>query len=236
MLFGGIGSLIGGYGVIAVLIPITKNVSMHVYNYAMYFAMISVIYSLSLAVIQTDLKRILCCVTVCYSAIAAVGIFSCDTNGFIGGVYCLLANGVVSSLLFCVMYVAKARGELRYLSTIVHVSLLALVATPLLPFFNSGFFITVGLLHKHLWLGIILCSGMIWGMSLIVKLIYEMLFCNAGGPKEISLSKNELIYLLPPMFFILLIGLFPKTIMKSLHNFEYQSLFTAAHFSEGGSQ
>jgi NADH-quinone oxidoreductase subunit M len=233
MLLGGIGSLVGGYGMIAVLIPITKDISIHVYNYAMYFALISVIYSLSLAVIQTDLKRVLSCVTICYSAIATVGIFSCDANGFIGGVYGMLANGIVSSLLFCVVYVTESRGKLKHLSTIALAPLLALAATPLLPFFNSGFLIAVGLLHKHLLLGIILCGGMIWGMSLITKLIYEMLFCSAGEPKEISLSKNELVYLLPPIFFTLLMGLFPQKIMKSFHNLEYQSLFAAAHFSEG---
>jgi NADH-quinone oxidoreductase subunit M len=236
MLLGGIGSLVGGYGAIAVLIPITRNVVMHVYNYAMYFALISVIYSLLLAVIQTNLKSVLSCVTVCYSAIAVVGIFSCDENGFIGGVYCLLASGVVSSLLFCVVYVTEARGALRHLSTIALIPLLALVATPLLPFFSCGFFITVGLLHKHLWLGIILCVGMTWGMSLIAKLIYEMLFCNAGEKKEISLSKNELVYLLLPIFFILLIGLFPQTIITPLRDFGRQLPFATKHFSEGGFQ
>jgi NADH-quinone oxidoreductase subunit M len=252
LLLNGVSSLAGGYGISYVLLPITKSICGHNYDYAIYFLLISMSYSSLSAVIQQDLRSILPRVAACYAAFSVIGILSGDTNGFAGGVYNILASGVIIALPLGVLCAARKTAakskdnttneaevvcNIRYLPTVAMASLLMLVATPPSPLFNGGFFIAIGLLRNHLLLCVWLCSLMIGGSFFIIRRFWKIFSNGNGGghkKKEMTIAIGELTYLLPAMLFVLLVGIFPQIIMNPMHCFGLPSQFLDKRFATGG--
>ncbi|MDR2795035.1 MAG: hypothetical protein LBB12_04630 [Holosporaceae bacterium] len=216
----GLVSLIGGFGMMTILIPIAKNIYLHWHSQISHVVFGSAVYFLLAAAIQKNLEHLLAYVFCANVAVSVVGIFSGRVEGVGGAAYHMMANSLVMAQLFIVTRaMTKTHGrdvpaimQEKGIPAIAALPLLALLATPLLPFFNGEFFIIYSLLHKNYFFGIMLCVVVVLGTFLAIKA-----FGNCSyGVGEVKLRTDDFICLIPLMFLLLLMGLFPNGVVKSI--------------------
>ncbi|GHU11486.1 NADH dehydrogenase subunit M [Alphaproteobacteria bacterium] len=194
-------SLIGGFGMINILIPIAKNVYLQVHDYISHIVLISVIYFTLSASAQRDYQRILAHISTANISVSLMGLFSCHAEGIVGAIYNMMTNSVtITSLL-----VINDKGLLcsPSLAKISIIPLLTILSMPLLPLFYGEFLIIYSMLRENLVFGILLCAILMPGMFFAVKTFCEQ--CNIGIEKKIS--GYDFFYLIPPVVFIVALGI-----------------------------
>ncbi|MDR3179880.1 MAG: hypothetical protein LBT70_03190 [Holosporaceae bacterium] len=208
----GLVSLIGGFGIMTILVPIAKNVYLHWHSQISHVVFGSVVYFLWAAAIQKNLERVLAYVFCANVAVSIIGIFSGRTEGVAGAAYHMMANSLVMALLFIVARAMTKNQGKEVSAMVVILPLLVLLATPLLPFFNGEFFIIYGLMHKNYFFGVLVCVVVVLGMFSAVKALANC--CPGVG--EIKLRTDNPICLISLMLLLVLMGLFPNGVVRSV--------------------
>jgi len=91
---------IGSYGIIRLLILPFPYYSVFFQPLVFTIAIVGILYSSFLLLIQFDLKKIIAYYSIIHMNFALFGLYSNDTSGLQGGIYIVLTHGITSSILF----------------------------------------------------------------------------------------------------------------------------------------
>jgi NADH-quinone oxidoreductase subunit M len=94
---------LGGYGYIRVVLPLFPYASFYFFPLVSIFCIISIIYTSLTTIRQIDLKRIIAYSSVAHMNVVLLGLFCCNVNGLQGGIFLMLAHGIVSGALFFIV-------------------------------------------------------------------------------------------------------------------------------------
>ncbi|HCY01512.1 MAG TPA: NADH-quinone oxidoreductase subunit M, partial [Erythrobacter sp.] len=104
---------LGGYGFIRFCLPMFPEASAQFTWFVFVLSMIAVIYTSLVALVQSDMKKLIAYSSVAHMAIVTAGIFAFNAQGIEGAVMVMLGHGLVSGALFLCVGVIYDRLHTR---------------------------------------------------------------------------------------------------------------------------
>lgn len=229
MLLSGIMLKMGIYGVIRWLLPMVPEAVHEYSSYAMWLAIIGVVYASIIAITRTDLKRLIAYSSIAHVGLIAAGIFSFKAQGLQGGVIQMISHGINVVGLFFVADIIQNRTKTREIPDLGGIRLKA-------PFFSTAFMIIMlGAVALPLTNGFVgeflLINGVFQyspamagfgGLTIILGAVYMFRAYQRSILGETSLetesftdlTMNEKAVLIPLLIMVILIGVFPNIFLK----------------------
>lgn len=223
---------LAGYGFLRYSIGLLPDASIYFTPLVYSLSVISIIYSSFTTLRQIDLKKIIAYSSIGHMGIVNLGIFSNTIQGIEGAIMLMLAHGVVSPALFLCVGVLYDRYHTRllkyYRGVVIFMPLyivlfflftLANIAVPLSANFIGEFMTFAGAFQRNPVLTILGALGMIlsagYGIWLFNRISFgsESLYLTRAG----DLNRREFMMLLPLLFLVLLMGIYPNIFLNILH-------------------
>jgi len=169
----------GTYGMLRFCVPLFPEAAHRLAPYIAALAMIGIIYGALLAMVQTDLKRLVAYSSVSHLGFIVLGIFAFSTTAVQGAIYQMLNHGVSTGALFVLVgalydrrhtHMIREYGGLAtpmpvFASLFLFVSLSS-AGLPMLNGFVGEFLILVGTFERH-------TSWAVWGaVGIILSAVY----------------------------------------------------------------
>lgn len=228
MILAGIMGKMGIYGLIRFLIPIAPLVVKDAGFYVAIFAIVGIIYASVIAFRQGEMKRL-----VAYSSIAHVGLISAgvlilNEYAINGAVVQMVSHGINIVGLFMIIDCIDTRMKTTEISTLGGIAakapwlaiffmvfLLGSIGLPLTNGFVGEFLLLLGLFQQAHWMAIVA------GMTIIFSAVYmlwmyqrTMLGPSIQGLESVTdLTWREAFPMIPLVFMVFLIGIFPGFIL-----------------------
>jgi len=223
---------LAGYGFLRYSIGILPDGSLFFTPLIFSLSVISIIYSSFTTLRQIDLKKIIAYSSVGHINICNLGIFSNTIQGIEGSIMLILAHGLVSPALFICVVILYDKYHTRllkyYRGIVIKIPIYAVlfflftlgnIAVPLTANFIGEFITFSGAFQKNPILtilgalGIILSAG--YSIWLFNRVIFgtESIYLKSTG----DINRREFIILLPFLFLIFLIGIYPNLFLNTIH-------------------
>ncbi|MBV8865735.1 MAG: NADH-quinone oxidoreductase subunit M [Acidobacteriaceae bacterium] len=224
-------SKMGAYGLIRYCLTLSSSGAHSCAPWINVLAIIGIIYGALLALMQTNIKRLIAYSSISHLGFIVLGIFSFRQQGADGAVYQMIAHGVSTGALFLLAgYLEQRRGSLEIadfggianvapgLSTAFMIALLASIGLPTLSNFIGEFLILQGAaLARFSWaayaaIGVILSAAyMLW--------MYQRVFFGKRGeqaPFFGDLSFRDWAPLLPLILLMVWLGSYTQSFMPPI--------------------
>ena len=219
----------GTYGWFRFILPLFPEASIYYAPLFLMLAVLSLIYSSLIAFVQTDMKKLVAYSSVAHMAYVLIGVFAFNIYGLTGAFYQTLTHGISSAALFLLVGVIYERTKNRNITeygglaktmplfaTIFFIVTLSAVALPLTASFVAEFLVLLGsYLSGGFWVyfavtGVVL--GAVYMFNLFQKVFLGKLEGQSSSMKD--LTKKELSFLIPLVFLVIFMGLYPTFFFK----------------------
>ncbi len=224
----------GTYGFIRFSLPLFPDASVFFMIPMAIMAIIAIIYTAMVAYAQEDIKQVIAYSSVSHMGVIILGIFALNVEGIGGAIFLMISHGVVSGALFLLVGVIYDRTGTKMMSefgglakvmplyaTIFAIVLMASVGLPL----------TIGFVGEFLsLLGFFAVSPLLTGlagMTIILGAVYMLVLYKKTFYGEITkpineklkdLNARELSALVPLVFVVIYLGVYPKPILEPVDN------------------
>lgn len=223
---------LGGYGLLRFSMPLAVSVLPVVAPWMMGISAIAIVYGACVAIAQDDIKKLVAYSSVSHMGYVILGIFALNQIGVTGSLYQMLNHGISTGALFLlvgILYERKHTREIKAYSglakTIPLYSIVMLIVTfssialPGTNGFIGEFLILQGAFLSNPWCAAVAGTGVILGAVYMLWLCQRILFGVSDPEKSkglMDINFREFIYLLPFLFFIFYMGLFPKHFFQKM--------------------
>ncbi|MEO5931750.1 MAG: NADH-quinone oxidoreductase subunit M [Candidatus Kapaibacterium sp.] len=224
----------GTYGLIRFNLQLFPQSSMHYADFISVLAVIGIIYGALLAMVQTDVKKLVAYSSIAHLGFVVLGIFSMTAEGVQGAVIQMVNHGLSTGMLFLLIGFIYDRRHTREMADFGGLAksmpvyavffAIAVFASVGLPGLNGfvGEYLTLigGYTSQHLssrWFAIIGASGVILAAVYLLILFQRMFFgplTNNENRTVADLSKLEVGLLVPMVLFCVWIGFQPNTFLS----------------------
>jgi len=228
----------GTYGLIRFNLELFPQASFEYAGIISILAVIGVIYGALVAMVQTDIKRLVAYSSVSHLGFVVLGIFSMTAEGVQGAILQMVAHGLSTGMLFLcvgiiyerrhtrdiVEYGGIARVMPRY-TVFFAIAMFASVGLPGLCGFHGEFLTLLGafrspFLNSSLYT-IFAASGVIFAAVYLLWMFQRVMFGTNDNPKNHDLkdlTTREWATLVPMVVFIFWIGVYPNSFLKISEN------------------
>lgn len=194
----------------------------------MWLAVIAIIWTSLVALVQTDIKRVIAYSSVAHMAVVLLGIFSGTQQGIEGGIFMVVAHGFTSAALFLAVGVVYDRMHTREISaygglvkrmpayaTIFMFFTMANVGLPGTANFVGEFLILVGVFQVNTWVALFATTSVILSAAYALWLYRRVVFGDLikESLRSITdLSTREKWIFAPLVAMTLLLGVYPDLV------------------------
>jgi NADH-quinone oxidoreductase subunit M len=222
---------LGGYGFIRILIPILPEATLFYAPLADTFAIVSITYASLTTMRQIDLKRIIAYSSIAHMNSVVLGIFSGSIEGLSGGIFLMIAHGIVSSALFFLIGILYDKYGTRLIcyygglvqtmpvfSTYLLVFCLANIGLPGTCNFVGELVVFSGLVEKNMVALLVSITGVIFSTVYTMFLFNRITFGNLNViyiTTFIDITRRELYTLMPLVMLTIILGIFPDLIFDT---------------------
>ena len=232
VLLAGVLIKIGTYALLRFSIPMLPEANMYFSNFVMILSIIGVIYASLISFVQTNIKKFIAYSSIAHMGFVTAGIFSFNEYGVSGAVFQMISHGLISAaLFFCIgmlydrnhtLEISKYSGLAKVMpkfSIMFIFFTMASIALPGTSGFIGEFLSILGVFHYSKLFAVLIATGIILGA------VYMLFLCKViwGAPKSsvivYDLNKNELFILIILAIFVLVFGIYPYYMLKSLSPF-----------------
>lgn len=233
VLLAGILLKLGVYGFLRFSFILFPDASLFYSPLVYLLSVVGVLYASLTAIRQTDMKRIIAYSSVAHMNMVTLGIFSFNVIGLEGALLQSLSHGFVAGGMFLLIGILYNRYHSRFLyyygglvhtmpifSTFFLIFTLANIALPGTSSFVGEFLILIGIYKNNVFtcvfsaLGVILCGS--YSLWLYNRIIFGNFKINYTVKFQ-DLNKREVVILLPIVFFIFLMGVYPSLFTSYFH-------------------
>ena len=224
---------LGGYGFVRFSLPMFPDGSSQFLPLIFGLSVVAVIYTSLVALVQTDMKKLIAYSSVAHMAFVTAGLFVFNRQGIEGGVMMMLSHGVISGALFlCVgvvydrlhtreiaRYGGLANNMPRY-ALFFMLFTMASVGLPATSGFVSEFLVLIGTYQISTWLAAGMTMGIILGAAYMLWLYRRVIFglsVNADAAAMPDLTLREGAILLAAAIPVLWMGIYPASFLTPLH-------------------
>jgi NADH-quinone oxidoreductase subunit M len=233
---------LGGYGFLRFSLPITPDAS-HLFSGLMIvLSLIAVIYIGLVALVQTDMKKLVAYSSIAHMGFATLGFFVFNEIGLQGGVVQMISHGFVSGAMFLCIGVLYDRMHSRqiadyggvvnrmpkFAALFVFFSL-ANCGLPATSGFVGEFMVILGAVESNFWIGLLAATALIFGAAYSLWLVKRTMFgaiANKHVAELLDLNKREFVMLGTLAIAVLVMGLYPAlftdAIQVSAHDLLHQ--------------
>lgn len=228
----------GTYGLIRFNIEMFPQASMNFAQIISVFAVIGIIYGALVAMVQTDVKRLVAYSSVSHLGFVVLGIFSMTVEGIQGAIIQMVNHGLSTGMLFLCVGILYERRHTREISeyggvarvmpnftVFFAIAMLASVGLPGLNGFVGEYLTLIGAFKSPIlnsyWFTIIGTTGVILAAVYLLWMFQRVMFGTNDNPKNHNLSdmnKREWTMMVPIVIFIVWIGVYPSTFLKFSEN------------------
>jgi NADH-quinone oxidoreductase subunit M len=222
----------GAYGFLRFSLPLFPEASVAMTPVMLTLSVIAIIYGAVICLGQTDLKRLIAYSSVSHMGFVTLGIFALNSQGMEGGILQMINHGVVTGALFLSVGIVYDRTHTRKiadyggLATVMPmyaaffmVFTMASIGLPATNGFIGEFLILLGGFTANKLVGILAATGVIIGAAYML-LLYQKVFFMETNKKVIGLPDmdiREMITLLPMLFLVFWIGVYPNALLSFMH-------------------
>lgn len=233
---------IGGYGLIRIAWPLFPQEAADASWWIGLIAVITILYAALVALIQTDLKKMIAYSSVSHMGFVVLGLAAATTEGITGAVYQMFSHGLISALLFLLVGVLYDRTHDRMIpnyrgliskmpaySVVVTIAFFASLGLPGMSGFIAEILIFIGAFQASTntatipaWMPIIATFGLLLSAAYYLWTLQRMFFgkfsthmsVDRNALKDITLSEKTLLYVLSGL--IIVFGLFPAILLDKI--------------------
>jgi NADH-quinone oxidoreductase subunit M len=232
MILAGVLLKMGGYGFIRFSLPMFPEASVQLMWMVLGLSMIAVVYTSLVALIQSDMKKLIAYSSVAHMAFVTGGLFAFNTQGLEGAMVVMLSHGVVSAaLFFCVgviydrlhtreidRYGGVATNMPRYAMFFLLFTM-ASIALPGTSGFVGEFMALTGIWKADTWVVFVMATGVILGAAYMLWLFARVMYGaqkNADAAAMPDLNSREWAVMLPLALVVLWMGIYPRPFLEPL--------------------
>ena len=231
----------GGYGFVRFSLPITPDAS-HALDWLLIgLSLIAIVYIAFVALVQTDMKRLIAYSSITHMGFATLGFFVvfsilADAPGSVGaqlaiqgGMVQMISHGLISGALFLcvgVMYDRLHSREINAYGGVVNTMprfaafmvlfALANAGLPGTSGFVGEFLVIVGSFHASFWLAFFAATTLVLGAAYTLWLVKRVIFgeiANDGVAALQDIGNREFIVLAVLAIAVLILGLWPAPLI-----------------------
>lgn len=222
----------GTYGFVRFSLPMFPDAAVYFITPIAILAIIMVIYTAMIAYAQEDMKQVIAYSSISHMGIIILGTFALNAEGVAGSIFLMLSHGIVSGALFMLVGVIYDRRHTKMMSefgglassmprfaTIYGIMMMGAVGLPLTMGFPGEFLSLIGFFKVSPIMTFLAGTGIILGAAYMLSLFKKSFFGEIT--KEVNktlpdLSKKELTALVPLTALVIILGVYPKPILKPI--------------------
>ena len=222
----------GGYGFIRFSLPMFPEASAQFAWLIFGLSMVAVVYTSLVALVQSDMKKLIAYSSVAHMAIVTVGLFAFNQAGIEGAMMVMLGHGLVSGALFLCVGVIYDRLHTREIDRYGGLSInmpkyallfmlftMASVGLPGTSNFVGEFLSLMGVYQASSWVALVATTGIILGAAYMLYLYRRICFGdqkNADAAAMADLTPRELVMLVPIGLSVLWMGVYPESFLAPM--------------------
>ena len=222
----------GGYGFIRFSLPMFPEASAQLAWLVWGLSMVAVVYTSLVALVQSDMKKLIAYSSVAHMAIVTVGLFAFNQAGIEGAMMVMLGHGLVAGALFLCVGVIYDRLHTREIVRYGGLSInmpryamlflfftMASVGLPGTSNFVGEFLSLMGIYQASSWVALICTTGIILGAAYMLYLYRRICYgeqVNADAAAMPDLSGREIWLLAPIAAVVLWMGVYPESFLKPM--------------------
>ncbi|RJF98805.1 NADH-quinone oxidoreductase subunit M [Noviherbaspirillum saxi] len=216
---------LGAYGFLRLSLPIVPDASHVLAGFIITLSLIAVIYIGLVALVQTDMKKLVAYSSIAHMGFVTLGFFVFNPMGVQGGIVQMISHGFVSGAMFLcigVLYdrmhsrqIADYGGVIntmpRFAAFFVLFSL-ANCGLPATSGFVGEFMVILGAVEFNFWIGMLAATALIFGAAYSLWLVKRVVFGDVGNEHVAALTDlNAREFLMMGMLAIAVIamGIYP---------------------------
>jgi NADH-quinone oxidoreductase subunit M len=225
----------GTYGLLRFCLPLFPQASFEFTPLLSTLAVIGIVYGALVAMVQTDIKKLVAYSSVSHLGFVVLGIFSMTEEGIQGAMIQMINHGLSTGALFLIVGMLYDRRHTRDISQFGGLSkqmpvfaaffmivMLSSIGLPGLNGFVGEFLILLGsfkstFLGSHVYT-VVAATGVIFAAVYMLWMFQRVMFGKLTNPANQSLhdlSKREIAVLVPIVVFIVWIGVYPSTFLRT---------------------
>ncbi len=215
----------GGYGLMRINIEMLPLASMKYADIIFWLSVIAIIYTSLIALVQTDMKKLIAYSSVAHMGYVTLGAFTLTQEGMDGAMMVMLSHTIVASALFLCIGVAYDRLHTRDLNRygglainmpryalVFMLFMLASVGLPGTSGFVGEFLSMQGAFIVNSWVATLAALGMVLGAAYMLRL-YRRLFYGPLDKPDVAamtdLTCREWAMFLPLLALVIWMGVHP---------------------------
>jgi NADH-quinone oxidoreductase subunit M len=224
---------IGGYGFIRFILPIVPDASRALSGFVIALSLIAVIYIGFVALVQSDMKKLIAYSSISHMGFVTLGFFLFSTLGVEGALAQMISHGFVSAAMFLCVGVLYDRMHSRQIADYGGVVNTMPVFAAFMVFFamaNSGlpatsgfvgeFLVIVAAIRENVWIGVGAAVTLILGAAYTLWMVKRVIYGAVANPEVAALpdlNRREFWLLAVVAAAVLAMGVWPKPFVDVMH-------------------
>ena len=217
---------LGAYGFLRFSLPIAPDASHELSGFVIALSLIAVIYIGFVALVQTDMKKLVAYSSIAHMGFVTLGFFMFNQMGMQGGIVQMISHGFVSAAMFLcigVLYdrlhsrnIADYGGVVNTMPRFAALFMLFTMANAGLPAtsgFVGEFMVILGAVQFNFWIAFGAAITLILGAAYSLWMYKRVIFGAVANDKVAGLkdlNKREFSMLLVMAIIVLAMGIYPK--------------------------
>jgi len=223
----------GGYGFLRFSLPMFPEATEFFTPLIYTLSIVAIIYTSLVALVQTDMKKLIAYSSVAHMGFVTMGIFTLTRQGIEGAIFQMLSHGIVSAALFLCVGVVYDRMHTREIARyggLVHrmpayaavfmVFTLASVGLPGTSGFVGEFMTLLGAYQANSWVALLATTGVVLGAAYMLWLYRRVIFgklTREDLKSILDLNRREVLIFAPLVILVLWMGIYPSSFLEPMH-------------------
>jgi NADH-quinone oxidoreductase subunit M len=215
----------GAYGFMRFSLPITPDASHYLSGFMITLSLIAVIYIGLVALVQTDMKKLVAYSSIAHMGFVTLGFFMFNEMGLQGSIAQMISHGFVSAAMFLCIGVLYDRMHSRNIAdyggvvnrmpkfaTFFVLFSMANCGLPATSGFVGEFMVILGAVQYNFWIGLLAATALILGAAYSLWMAKRVMFgkiANKHVDELTDLNPREFVMFALLAIVVLGMGLYP---------------------------
>jgi NADH-quinone oxidoreductase subunit M len=216
---------LGAYGFLRLSLPIAPDASHYLSGFIITLSLIAVIYIGLVALVQTDMKKLVAYSSIAHMGFVTLGFFMFNDMSVQGGIVQMISHGFVSGAMFLcigVLYdrmhsrkIADYGGVVNTMPKFAAFFVLFSMANCGLPAtsgFVGEFMVILGAVKFNFWIGLLAATALIFGAAYSLWMVKRVVFgavANGNVAQLTDVNNREFFMLALLTIAVIAMGLYP---------------------------
>jgi NADH-quinone oxidoreductase subunit M len=222
----------GTYGFLRFALPMFPTAAIAFTPWLMGLALVGIVYGSLVAMIQSDIKKLVAYSSVAHLGFVMLGMFAMNVHGLNGSVLQMINHGLSTGALFLLVGMLYERRHTREISefggiakpmpvfaALFGIVMMSSIGLPLLNGFVGEFLILLGTFLVNPWAAVIATSGVVLSAAYMLWMYRRVMF----GPVEneenrglMDLGVREKVVMVAMVVPIIWIGVYPNPLLRRI--------------------